>query len=71
MKKLKETRKKLGLTQDDIAKLLGVSQAYISRIESGQRQPSAALQKLITFLPELINESRKKMGKSRRVALGA
>jgi len=35
---LKETRIKLGLSQDELGKRLGTHQPFIARIESGQRR---------------------------------
>ncbi len=36
--KLIKAREKLGLRQEDVAKLLGRTQSYISKIEAGQRR---------------------------------
>ena len=41
--KLKETRKTLGLSQSELAKMVGVSRNTISSIEVGQFNPSAKL----------------------------
>jgi len=38
IKKLKEARAEAGLDQRTVAKLLGKTQSYISKIESGQRR---------------------------------
>jgi transcriptional regulator with XRE-family HTH domain len=44
---MKELRKKLNMTQVDFAKVLGVTNAHISKIEKGGTVPSDALIKLI------------------------
>ena len=38
VERLKQARERMALSQEDVAKLLGRSQSYISKIESGQRQ---------------------------------
>ena len=38
VKRLKEARLKAGLDQVDVAKKLGRTQSYVSKIESGQRR---------------------------------
>lgn len=40
---LKLLRKSRCLTQDELAKALGISQTYYSQIENGQRRPSISL----------------------------
>lgn len=40
---LKLLRKSSCLTQDELAKKLGISQAYYSQVENGQRRPSISL----------------------------
>ena len=38
VERLKHARKEAGLGQEKVAKLLGVSQSYMSKVESGQRR---------------------------------
>lgn len=38
VERLKTARKEAGLDQGDAAKLLGATQSYISKVESGQRR---------------------------------
>lgn len=38
VERLKKARKDAGLDQENAARLLGVSQSYVSKIESGQRR---------------------------------
>lgn len=45
---LKTTRRRLGLTQRDVANHLGVTQAYVSMLESGKRNvPATEMRKLM------------------------
>lgn len=46
--KIKRHRLALGLTQKQVAKQLGVSAAYFSLLESGQRTPSPDLQGVLS-----------------------
>ncbi|MCC0697245.1 helix-turn-helix domain-containing protein [Clostridioides sp. ES-S-0048-02] len=48
-KRLKEQRKKLDLTLEDVARLTSLSKGYLSNIEKGSKSPS-----LITFI-KIIN----------------
>ena len=48
--RLKEARKKAGLTQEQVREAIGVSQAAYGYFETGDRQPSVAvLKKLADF----------------------
>jgi transcriptional regulator with XRE-family HTH domain len=38
VERLKKARKERGLDQEDVAKILGVTQSYVSKLESGQRR---------------------------------
>ena len=38
---LRSTRKKLGLTQIDLAKVMGISQSALSKMENAKLEPSA------------------------------
>lgn len=40
---LSEWRSRQGLTQAELAEKVGVDQSYLSRLERGQRRPSARL----------------------------
>ena len=51
LEEIKEIRKKLGLTQSDLAKRAGVSQSLIAKVESGRLDPAYSnAQKLINAL---------------------
>lgn len=51
IKRLKEMRKAKGLTQRDVAKLLGVEQPEVSRIESGKE--AISFDRIIEFVTAL------------------
>ena len=40
---IKSRRMTLNLTQEDVAKKVGVNQGYISRVESGEREPTVTI----------------------------
>jgi len=40
MKRLRELRRKRDLTQDDIARVVGISRSFYTQIENGTRTPS-------------------------------
>ena len=48
-KRLAEIRKDAGLSQDDFADIVGVSQAHISDLESGRRKPPPPLRTAICY----------------------
>lgn len=55
--KLVETRKRLGLTQEELAKKAKISRAYLSNIEKGKYNPSLPVaQKLSIILNSSIEE---------------
>ena len=57
---LKAWRKSKGLNQEQLGKLLGVGQGYVSRLEDGKHEPSASIGEslrqlsdgLITWAPD-------------------
>ncbi len=54
LEEIKRRRKRLGLTQKELAKLVGVSQPLIARIESGSIDPKLSLVKrILEVLDEL------------------
>ena len=54
IEEIKRRRKKLGITQKDLAKMLGVSQPLIARIESGTIDPKLSLIKKIFSILEVM-----------------
>lgn len=51
---IKRTRKKLGITQLELAKLAGISQAYIAKIERGKADPKlSTLRKIAAALDSI------------------
>jgi DNA-binding transcriptional regulator YiaG len=49
---IRDFRKTLGLSQEEFAKLLGVSRVYVMMLETGRRKPSSVLKKLLDCLEE-------------------
>ena len=49
---IRKFRKTLGLSQEEFAKLLGVSRVYVMMLETGKRKPSSVLKKLLDCLEE-------------------
>lgn len=57
MKKLKEYRKKLGLTQEEVAKMLGLTTQTYQNYELGRREPdNATLLKMADFYNITLDE---------------
>ncbi|MCP4763041.1 MAG: CBS domain-containing protein [archaeon] len=56
LQRIKITRKKLGLTQSDLAKICEISQSMINKIENGKKEPSYKTAKRI--FEELDKESK-------------
>jgi DNA-binding transcriptional regulator YiaG len=54
---IRELRKALGLSQEEFAKLLGVSRVYVMMLETGRRKPSSVLKKLLDCLGEKLREN--------------
>ncbi|MBU7031516.1 MAG: CBS domain-containing protein [Theionarchaea archaeon] len=51
LSELKRIRKRLGITQEDLAQRAGISQAYVAKLESGQADPKlSTFQKIIECL---------------------
>ena len=60
--KIKQMRQKLGLTQIQLAKLVGVSQSLITKIERGKLEPSYLIaKKIFTLLEEKLAEDQKEI----------
>ena len=56
---IKRIRKKLKLTQQDIAKIFGIGKVAFSRYERGETKPPVPLLKLLKLIerhPDLLNE---------------
>lgn len=49
----KKKRKKMGLNQDEMADLLGISQSFVSGIENGKKNPSLEIFFMICDIPEI------------------
>jgi DNA-binding transcriptional regulator YiaG len=54
---IRELRKALGLSQEEFAKLLGVSRVYVMMLETGRRKPSSVLKKLFDCLKEKLRDN--------------
>lgn len=55
--KLKKARKKMRLSQKDVAKKLGISRSMYTLIENGNRNPSIkVLKKMINVFGDQIND---------------
>ena len=49
----KKKRKKMGLNQDEMADLLGISQSFVSGIENGKKNPSLEIFFMICDILEI------------------
>jgi predicted transcriptional regulator len=62
LEKIKQMRQKLGLTQTELAKLSGVSQSLITKIERGRLEPSYSIViKLFNVLDEKLADIQKEI----------
>lgn len=58
---IKAVREAAGLTQTDVAKSAGISQAYLSQLESGKKDPFTKPEELLKRLAAAIGTSEKKL----------
>ena len=58
MNQISELRKKIGCTQVDFAKILGVSIASLRRWEKGDNNPSPLAQERINVVSKMVEEDR-------------
>ncbi len=56
-KEIKELRKKLGLTQEEFAKLLGVGYTTVNRWENGKNEPRGQALEALERLKTLVEEA--------------
>ena len=57
---LKRMRKRLGITQEELAQRAGVTQAYIAKLESGQADPKlSTFQRILECLETLEKETKR------------
>jgi putative transcriptional regulator len=54
--KLVESRKKMGLTQEELAKRAKISRAYLSNIEAGKHTPSLQVARTLSAILETTME---------------
>ena len=68
MKQIKQLRKLTGLTQTELARLVGVTQSYLAEVESDKRKPSDELKEKIrdVALIRLLTPVRQMMSRDRR-----
>jgi DNA-binding transcriptional regulator YiaG len=52
MNQITTTRKRLGLTQEAMARRLGISWRHYQRLEAGDRDPGGAVQVLLDMMNE-------------------
>lgn len=60
LSELKRMRKRLGITQEELAQKAGVSQAYIAKLESGQADPKLSTFQKILHCLESMEEKGKR-----------
>ncbi len=68
LKDIKRLRKQHGLTQAELAKLAGVSQSLIAKIESGQLDPTYSRAKSIFLVLETLGKEKELQAKEIMVA---
>lgn len=58
-REIRERRKRDGLTQKELAQMLGVTHTYLNEVETGRRNASVELQKKIDYFLELYDPDNK------------
>lgn len=59
--KIREFRKRLGLTQQAFGDLIGVTRMYVIYLEGGDRKPGKTMQILLDLLEEKETEKKKEV----------
>jgi len=60
LSELKRIRKRLGITQEDLAQKAGISQAYVAKLESGQADPKLSTYQRIMECFETLEQGMKR-----------